>query len=180
MKEVESVIQPRVAKAYQQAGAAGGMPGGFPGGASGFPGAAPQCGYSEKKGPSTEVVERFLRLVPNFVLIVFFLLSVHGPSLLLERVRVLSTSFVVVSFHQRQYLLGCSITHAQQLRVLSLLRTNDGFCLRHQISCPFLPTMALKVCRDEFSCQPSTNTMQECSLSMKPFDIFKPSSLRWV
>ena len=61
MKEVEGVIQPIVAKAYQQAGAAGGMPGGmpggFPGGTSGFPGAAPSGGSSEKKGPSIEEVD---------------------------------------------------------------------------------------------------------------------------
>ena len=77
MKEVEAVIQPIVAKAYQQAGAAGGMPGGFSGGASGFLGAAPQEGSSEKKGPSIDAVERFLRFVHNSVLIVIFLLSVY-------------------------------------------------------------------------------------------------------
>ena len=45
MKEVEAVIQPIVAKAYQQAGAAGGMPGGFLG-------ATPSGWSSEKKGLS--------------------------------------------------------------------------------------------------------------------------------
>ena len=100
MKEVEAVIQPIVAKAYQQAGAAGGMPGWMPGC---FPGGA--SGTSEEKGPSIEVVEMFYALFPTW----FSLFSFHSlfiaSSLLFERVGVLSTSFVVVSLHRHQYLV---------------------------------------------------------------------------
>ena len=71
MKELEGVVQPVMAKMYQQAGgAAGGMPGGMPGGfpgaggmPGGFPGAAPSGGdassgsSSSNKGPKIEEVD---------------------------------------------------------------------------------------------------------------------------
>lgn len=67
MKELEGVVQPIMAKMYQQAGgAAGGMPGGFPGAGGmpgGFPGAAPSGGdassgsSSSNKGPKIEEVD---------------------------------------------------------------------------------------------------------------------------